>query len=65
MMDSFGDFMMPFSMADEICRNLAALQILAHLPLDKMAAISQTIFSDAFSRMKILYFDINFIEFRS
>ena len=29
---------------------------LTHLPLDKMAAISQTICSDAFSWLKILYF---------
>ena len=29
-----------------------------HLPLDKMAAISQTIFSDAYSWMKkVVYFD--------
>ena len=30
--------------------------ILSHLPLDKMAAMSQTIFSDAFSLMKIFEF---------
>ena len=30
--------------------------------LDKMAAISQTVFSDAFSWMKSLYFDKNFNE---
>ena len=30
---------------------------LTHFPLDKMAAVSQTIFSDAFSWMKILYFN--------
>ena len=31
---------------------------LTHLPQDKMAAISQTIFSDAFSwKKKVLYFD--------
>ena len=29
-----------------------ALVLLIHLPLDKMAAISQTMFSDAFSWMK-------------
>ena len=28
-----------------------------HLPMNKMAAISQTIFSNAFLWMKILYFD--------
>ena len=33
-----------------------------HLSQDKMAAISQTIFSDAFSWMKTLYFDQNFTE---
>ena len=38
---------------------------LTHLPLDKMAAISQTIFSDAFSWMKFLYFDYDFTEFCS
>ena len=35
---------------------------LTHLSLDKMAAISQTIFSDAFSWMTTLYFDQNFTE---
>ena len=30
---------------------------LTDLPLDKMAAISQTIFSDAFYEWKVLYFD--------
>ena len=37
---------------------------LTHLALDKMVAISQTIFSDAFSLMKILFFDkmsLNFV----
>ena len=29
---------------------------LTHLPLDKMAAIAQTVVSDAFLSMKILYF---------
>ena len=33
---------------------------LTHLPLDKMAAISQTTFSNAFSRMKMLKFRFNF-----
>ena len=33
-----------------------------HLPLDKMAAISQTIFSDTLSWMKVLYFDQDFTE---
>ena len=32
------------------------------IPLDKMAAISQTIFSDAFSWLKVLCFDSNFTE---
>ena len=36
--------------------------ILTHLPVDKMAAISQTIFSDSFSWMNSLYFDQNFPE---
>ena len=35
---------------------------LTHLPLDDLADISHTIFSDAFSSMKSLYFDWNFIE---
>ena len=35
---------------------------LTHQPLDKMPAISQAIFSDAFSGIKNLYFDLNFIE---
>ena len=30
---------------------------LTHLPLDKMAAFLQTIFSDAFFEWKVLYFD--------
>ena len=34
--------------------------ILTQLHLDYMAAISHTIFSDAFSWMKTLYFDDNF-----
>ena len=33
---------------------------LTHLPLDKMAAISQTIFSDVFSRMKKIVFRFKF-----
>ena len=36
--------------------------VLTHLPLDKMATISQTIYSDAFHEWKILYFDQNFTE---
>ena len=35
---------------------------LTHLPLNKMAAITQTLFSDAFSWMKSLNFDSNFTE---
>ena len=31
--------------------------IMIHLPLDEMAAISQTVLSDAFPRKKSLYFD--------
>ena len=38
------------------------LFILTLLPLDKMATILQTIFSDAFSWMKVLYFDLNFTD---
>ena len=34
--------------------------ILTHLPLDKMAAISQTMFSDAFSWMKSFVFRLKF-----
>ena len=37
-------------------------QGLTHLPLDKMAAISQTIFSCAFSWMKVLYFEQKFVH---
>ena len=33
------------------------VDLLTHLPLDKMAAISQTIISFAFLWMKIFYFD--------
>ena len=36
--------------------------LFSHLPLDKMAAISQMISSDAFSLMKVLYFGLNFTE---
>ena len=32
-------------------------KLLSHLPLEKMDAISQILFSDAFSWIKILYFD--------
>ena len=35
---------------------------LTHLPLDKMDAILQAIFSDAFHEWKVLYFHSNFIE---
>ena len=35
----------------------ASMLDLIHLPLDKMVAISQMIFSDAFLLMKILYFE--------
>ena len=35
---------------------------LAHLSLDKMPAISQTLFSDVISWMKVLYFDLDSIE---
>ena len=46
-----------------ICTRLCrVLLLITHLPLDKMAAVSQTIFSYAFSWMKILYFDSNFTE---
>ena len=38
----------------------AARDMLTHLPLDKMAAVSQTIFSDAFSWMKIFVFGLKF-----
>ena len=41
------------------CDNLH-LEILNHLPLDKLAAISQTTFSNAFSWMKIFEFQIKF-----
>ena len=36
--------------------------VLTHLPLDKMATISQTIFWNAFSLMQSLCFDQNFTE---
>ena len=35
---------------------------LTHPPLDKMAAISQTVSSDAFSWMNSLYLDYSFTE---
>ena len=34
---------------------------LIHLPLDKMAAVLQTIFSDAFSWMKSFLFSLKFV----
>ena len=37
-------------------------QHLTHLPLDKMAAISQMTFSNAFHEWKILCVDSNFTE---
>ena len=42
--------------------HLIAGPLLTQLPLDKMAAISQTIFSDAFCEWKVLYFDFIFSE---
>ena len=39
---------------------LTEFQLLTHLPLDKMAAISQTVFSDAFLWMKSLVFRLKF-----
>ena len=33
---------------------------LTHLPVDKMAAVSQTIFADPFNEWKLFYFDENF-----
>ena len=38
-------------------------EVLTHILLGKVAAISQTVFSDAFLWMKILYLDQNFIDF--
>ena len=35
---------------------------LTHLPLDKMAAISQTTFSNSFRNWQVLYFDSNIAE---
>ena len=49
-----------------ICRYVPSMQmfvfqhILTHLPLDKMATVSQTIFSDAFSWMKMFEFWLKF-----
>ena len=40
----------------------AGKQYQTHLPLDKMAAIWQTIFQMYFREWKVLYFDKNFIE---
>ena len=40
----------------------SGLHLLSHLPLDKMAAISQTTFSNAFSWMKSFVFDSNSTE---
>ena len=42
-------------------RYMGQLNALTHLPLDKMAAIAQTIFLD-FREWKILYFAYNFTE---
>ena len=36
--------------------------MLTHLPLDKMDTISQTIITDLYSWMKVLYFYHNFTE---
>ena len=50
------------SLAQDYSCSFAREPTLTHLPLNKMAAISQTTFSNAFSWMKILYFDSNFTE---
>ena len=39
-----------------------AYWLINSFPLDKMANISQAIFSDAFCEWKVLYFDWNFTE---
>ena len=44
----------------EYLNNQNVMDLLTHLPLDKMAAISQTTFLNGFSWMKILYFYSNF-----
>ena len=51
-------YITPLVIFANLIQSLVTLfMLLTHLPLDKMAAISQTIFADAFSSMKILYFD--------
>ena len=50
-------FLAPFVIITADCH---VLFILTHLPLDKMAAISQTTSSDAFSRMKSVVFWLKF-----
>ena len=55
----FGHLMTLFKMADEISTNLATPRVLTHLPLDKMATISQTTFSNAFSWKKMFEFPFN------
>ena len=47
-----------FKENDFVC--CPSLNVLTHLPLDKMAAISQTTFSNAFSWMKMLEFRFSF-----
>ena len=43
-----------------VCSNVVVVCLLTHLPLDKMAAISQTTFSNTFSWMKSLVFRFKF-----
>ena len=48
----------PGQTTDRITRHRKVVyHLLTHLPLGQMAAISQTIFADAFHEWKILYFD--------
>ena len=49
-----------FKMSNEIWRHFAELRVLTHWSRDKMAAISQTTLSNAFSWMKMLEFRLKF-----
>ena len=46
----------------EIDMSHPSMKMLTHLPLDKMASISQAIISNAFDEWKTSYFGYNFTE---
>ena len=51
---------LPYLLTELTKEGLSLVHDLTHLPMDKMAAISQTIFSDAFLWMKFFLFWLKF-----